>query len=171
MDGRLLVVGCGNSLAGDDAAGVEVVSRLLARGGDPARHLLLPHLGVEFLDCIAPKQKRVRALDGAGAGAVLFIDAVRSGAAPGAVHFFRADSAEFEARPMAALSAHGWSLGEMLKLARALGRPLPAVFVLGIEAGDVTPGAPRSAAVERAIESVVARFPELQARLTRGAAL
>lgn len=153
---KLLVIGCGNPIAGDDSAGVEVVERLRASGRDPARFLAVVQPGVELFD-------EFRQAD-----VVLFIDAVSSGAAPGAIHLLRADDAGIDAHPLAAASAHGWSLGELLGLARSLGRHLPPVFLLGIEAASVTPGCARTAEVERAIGAVAGRFSELEAHLTDG---
>ncbi len=149
----LLVIGCGNPIAGDDSAGVEIVERLRVTGRHAARFLTVAQPGVELLDEFGE------------ADAVLFIDAVCSGAAPGTIHLLNADAANLESRPLVAASAHGWSLGELLKLARSLGRQLPPVFVLGIEAATVTPGCARTAGVQRAVEAVVDRFPALKAHL------
>jgi hypothetical protein len=50
-------------------------------------------------------------------------------------------------------------------LARALGRRIPQLFLLGIEAGTVAAGAPRSAAVEQAVALVLERLPLLKSLL------
>jgi len=144
---RLLVVGCGNPLAGDDSAGVEVVQRL-TQTRQPA--------GCEFCTLTSdavPMLERVSSVD-----VILLVDAVISGAAPGTLHLIPLPSLDVEPRAMSSLSTHGWGLLETLKLARALGRPIPRVLLLGVESGDVSPGAQRSAAVERSLGLVVQRF-------------
>ena len=52
-----------------------------------------------------------------------------------------------------------------MELARALGRNIPRLFLLGIEAETVTQGAPRSAAVEQAIALVVERITQVKSLL------
>jgi hydrogenase maturation protease len=150
---RLLVVGCGNPAAGDDSAGIEIVRRLRELGdcGCDLRAETAP--GVELLDVFSL------------ADVILFVDAVTSGGVPGTLYLTSLPSAELEPKALACLSGHGWGLVETLKLANALGRAIPRLFLLGIEAGTGTQGAPRSAAVEQAIALVVERMPQLRSLL------
>ncbi len=150
MDNRILIVGCGNPAAGDDSAGVEIVRRLSERGdcGCDLRAETAP--GVELLD-VFPL-----------ADVVLFVDAVTSGGAPGTLYLTSFPSKELEPRALGSLSSHGWGLAEVLKLAQALGRAIPRLFLLGIEAGTVTQGAPRSPVVEQAVALVVDRISDLR---------
>ena len=90
------------------------------------------------------------------------MDAVTSGGIPGTLYLTSLPSAELEPRALGSLSGHGWGLVETLELAHALGRTVPRLFLLGIEAGTVSQGAPRSAAVEQAIALVVERVPDLK---------
>lgn len=150
---RLLIVGCGNPMAGDDSAGIEIVRRLRALGdcGCDLRGETSP--GVGMLDVLPP------------AGTVLFVDAVTSGGVPGTLYLTSFPSKELETRALGSLSNHGWGLIETLELAHVLGRTIPRVFILGIEAGTVTQGAPRSATVEQAIALVVERIALLRSLL------
>jgi hydrogenase maturation protease len=150
---RLLIVGCGNPAAGDDSAGLEVVRRLSELGdcGCDLRAETAP--GVELLDIFAL------------ADVILFVDAVTSDGVPGTLYLTPLPSKELEPRALGSLSSHGWSLVETLELARALGRAIPRLFLLGIEAGTVTYGAPRSPAVEQAIAQVVERISDLRSLL------
>ena len=147
---RLLIVGCGNPDAGDDSAGVEIVRRLSALGdcGCDLRAETAP--GVELLD-IFPL-----------ADVILFVDAVSSGGAPGTLHLTSLPCKELQPKALASLSSHGWSLGETLELARALGRNIPRLFLLGIEAGTIAQGAPHSPGVEQAIALVVEKISDLR---------
>jgi hydrogenase maturation protease len=147
---RVLVVGFGNPAAGDDGAGIEIVRRLSELGdcGCDLRAETAP--GVELLDVFSL------------ADVILFVDAVTSGGVPGTLYLTPLPSKELEPRALGALSSHGWGLAEALKLAKALGRTLPQLFLLGIEAGTVAQGAPRSPAAEQAVALVVERIPHLK---------
>ena len=151
---HLRVVGCGNPHAGDDSVGLEVVRRLRARGEGACELLEMPQASVEMLDLLQ------------GAGVVLFVDAVSSGAPPGTVHLVPLPSSAIEPRALSSLSSHGWGLAEMLGLAGALGRPTPQLMLLGVEVGTVGPGEACTPAVEGAIQIVVEKFPQLRVVLT-----
>jgi len=147
---RLLIVGCGNPAAGDDSVGIEIV-RCLSELGDCGCELRAETVpGVGLLDLLPL------------ADVILFVDAVTSGGIPGTLYLTSLPSAELEPRALGSLSGHGWGLVETLELAHALGRTVPRLFLLGIEAGTVSQGAPRSAAVEQAIALVVERVPDLK---------
>jgi hydrogenase maturation protease len=150
---HLLIVGCGNPAAGDDSAGIEIVRRLSEQGdcGCDLRAETSP--GVELLD-VFPL-----------ADVILFVDAVASGGVPGTLYLTQLPSKELEPRALGSLSAHGWGLVETLKLSKALGWTIPRLFLLGIEAGTVAQGAPRSPVIEQAIALVVQRIPQLKSLL------
>ena len=168
---RLLVVGCGNLLAGDDGAGVEVVERLVEAGVEGCQLCLMPSGGVDLLEMFP------------AADVVLFVDAVTSGAPVGTLHLVPLPPAGSVSsgdkdmsggdgdiaatvvvpRAVSSLSSHGLGLLEAFELARALGRRVPRIVLLGVEIGEVTQGAPRSIAVERALATIVLGFSRLQA--------
>ena len=150
---RLLIVGCGNPTAGDDSAGIEIVRRLSDLGGCGCELRAETGPGVGLLDLLPL------------ADVILFVDAVTSGGVPGTLYLTSLPSAELEPRALVSLSGHGWGLVETLKLANALGRTLPRLVLLGIEAGTVTQGAPRSPAVEQAIGLVVGKISDLRSLL------
>jgi hydrogenase maturation protease len=147
---RLLIVGCGNPAAGDDSAGVEILRRLSDLGGCGCELRAETGPGVGLLDLLPI------------ADVILFVDAVTSGGIPGTLYLTSLPCKDLEPRALGSLSGHGWGLVEILKLANALGRTLPRLVLLGIEAGTVTQGAPRSAVVEQAIALVVERMPDLK---------
>jgi hydrogenase maturation protease len=150
---RLLIVGCGNPTAGDDSAGIEIVRRLADMGGCGCELRAETSPGVGLLDLLPLGD------------VILFVDAVTSGGVPGTLYLTSLPSEELEPNSLGSLSGHGWGLAEALKLAGALGRAIPRLFLLGIEAGTVTQGAPRSAAVEQAIALVVERISLLKSLL------
>jgi len=160
---RLLVVGCGNPLAGDDGAGVEVVRRLREVGTKGCEFCMLTADAVAILE-------KFPSVD-----LILLVDAVIcevKDAAPGTLHLVPlsldlgpealSQDGGIEPRSTGTLSSHGWGFWETLKLARALSRPVPRVALLGVEIGQIAMGAQRSPAVERAIAVVVERFSHLQ---------
>jgi hydrogenase maturation protease len=153
---RLLIVGCGNPAAGDDSAGLEIVRRLGELGGCGCELRAETAPGIELLDlfCLAD--------------VILFVDAVTTGGPPGTLFLTALPSPELEPKSLGSLSSHGWGLAEALKLAEALGRTIPRLFLLGIEAGTVAQGAPRSPAIEQAVSRVVERIPQLKSLLLSG---
>jgi hydrogenase maturation protease len=152
---RLLIVGCGNPTAGDDGVGIEIIRRLSELGdcGCDLRAETAP--GVGLLDVFSL------------ADVILFVDAVTSGGVPGTLYLTSLPSEELEPRALGALSGHGWGLAEALKLVRALGRAIPRLFLLGVEAGTVAQGARCSPAVEQAIALVVERISALKSLLLK----
>jgi hydrogenase maturation protease len=155
----LLIVGCGNPTAGDDSAGLEIVRRLSELGdcGCDLRAETAP--GVALLEVFYLAE------------VILFVDAVKSGGVPGTLYLTSLPSNELEPKALGSLSSHGWGLAEALKLARALGRTIPRLFLLGIEAGTVAQGAQRSSAVEQAIALVVERIPDLKSLILTSAVI
>ena len=125
-----LILGIGQRLRGDDGAGLAAVklwqSRFPARAADPdlrVESLELP--GLALLDYFVAVDK------------VLLVDAVRSGAAAGTLHWLgEADLAGF---CLGSGSAHGWGVAETLALGRRLQpeRMPSQLAVLGIEAGEL----------------------------------
>ena len=158
-DGRLLIVGCGNPDAGDDNAGLEIVRRVSELGGCGCDLRAETALGVALLDVFPLAE------------VILFVDAVTSGGVLGTLYLTSLPSKELEPKALGSLSGHGWGLAEALKLARALGRTIPRLFLLGIEAGTVAQGAQRSPAVEQAIALVVERIPDVKSLILTSAVI
>jgi len=138
------VIGVGNAWRGDDAAGLVVARRLRDRG----------------VNAVAIDGEPVAIMDAwEGAEAVCVVDAVSSGAAPGAVH--RVDVTEAELpHELTRTSSHAFGLAESIELARALGRMPARLVVYGIEGASFAAGVGLSPAVESAVGEVVAALRE-----------
>ncbi len=141
-----VVIGLGNTLRGDDAAGAATVEQLRPRLDDSVRLLVLPD--------------PLRLPDyWEGAELAIVCDAVCSGAAPGTLHRFEAHAVPLPASIRPAISSHGIGLAEVVELARRLGRLPRRLIVYGIEGRCFEPGTARSpevaAAVLRAAEAIV----------------
>lgn len=147
---RLLVVGCGNPLASDDSAGIEVIEQLQRRRQFLAELRAVPFPGVELLDLFAQ------------ADVLLFIDAVLSGELPGTIHLLPLPFPGVEPKSLTSCSTHGWGLAASIELARALGRPTPRLVLLGIELSVSSQGFERSQAVGHAVREIVENFALLR---------
>ncbi|MFH7340476.1 hydrogenase maturation protease [Streptomyces sp. KHY 26] len=145
MSGRVVVVGVGNPLRGDDGVGPAAVEALRGRvpdgtvlavsDGEPARVLELWR----------------------GADTVVVAEALRARPArPGRVHTLTA--AEAASRAKGAASTHAFGLGECLALAEALDRLPPRLVVHAVEVADMELGARMSEAVRSALPELIDRI-------------
>lgn len=143
---RVLVIGIGNPLRGDDGVGGRVIAELRDRraahaAGLPAR--------VEIVEAYAPGPELLPWLDGA-AGAVI-VDATLAAGAPGTVTVWRDDEA------VGGRGRQGDRGVDDLLTAARLARSLPpAVSLVGVEAESLEPGLALSPVVEAALPAAVA---------------
>lgn len=139
---RTLIVGCGNVLRGDDAAGPVLVRRLWARG--------LPD-GVRCAD--GGTGGMDVAFQMRGVPDVVVVDACRTGAEPGTLYAVPGAEVE-QLPPLGGINLHAFRWDHALAFARWLLRDdYPAqVRVYLIEAASLAPGAPLTPAVDRAVE-------------------
>lgn len=146
-----LVIGCGNVLCGDDAAGPEVIRRLTARGV-PA--------GLACLDAATAGIAVIEAMR--GFERVILVDACAAATAPGTVvELAAAELASASAGRPLCLHAVRWI--DALPLAgQLLGAALPARCEAWLVAGTAFgPGDPLTPAVDAAIDRVVGRLVSL----------
>ena len=148
----IILIGIGQSLRGDDAAGLEAV-RLWQKAhpetaADPRVRVEQAGMpGLELLDLIAK------------ADCALLVDAVQSGAAPGKLHMVRPE--QVVSFDTGTGSAHGWGVAETLALAHELHYPLPPqIYILGIEAASFEMGAPLSKAVSDSLAQAAEMIEE-----------
>jgi hydrogenase maturation protease len=143
LSAERLLIGLGNELRGDDAAGL-----LVARA---ARRQRATGIGVveregEPIDLIGDWER---------ARAVVVADAVDSGGEPGRVYRVDAATGPLPAA-FAGPSTHALGLADAIELARALDRLPARLVVFGIEGGSFTPGAEPVPAVVAAADAVAA---------------
>jgi hydrogenase maturation protease len=163
-DKRILIAGIGNIFLGDDGFGVAVVERL-ARRALP-EHVVLMDVGIRGVDLT------YALLD--GYDAAILIDATQRGGAPGTLYVLDPDgSAPVEpASPAALLDAHALDPAAVLAFVRSAGAALGVLRVVGCEpltfGSDEEPAlalsAPVRAAVDAAVEEVLALVAQLRAR-------
>jgi hydrogenase maturation protease len=145
---QVLVIGCGNPLRGDDAAGPVLVRRLWDRG--------LPE-GVRCADGGTGGMDVVFQMR--GVPEVILVDACRTGAEPGAIFEVPGDEVA-NLPPLAGINLHAFRWDHALAFARWLlreGRPERVSAIL-IEGATFDVGAALSPAVDRAIDAVVDRL-------------
>jgi hydrogenase maturation protease len=143
----IVILGVGNEYRGDDGAGIAVARRL--RALFPGNVLIQEESG-EGAALIQAWQ---------GAAWVMLMDAVRSGAPPGAIHRLDARAASLPTR-FFHYSTHAFSVAEAVELARSLDQLPPHLIVYGIEGENFSAGVGLSPAVEQAVEAVVAQAAE-----------
>lgn len=139
----VVVIGVGNALRGDDAAGLEVARRLRPRAA--AAGILVREQEGEALGLL--EQWR-------GAAAALLVDAIRSGAPAGTIHRMDASSEPLRAQLRGSSSTHAIGMGEAIELARALGGLPARVVVYGVEGRCFSTGHGLSEEVEAVIEAL-----------------
>jgi hydrogenase maturation protease len=149
---KILIIGIGNPFRSDDAAGLCVVRSLKEAGFNTA--MLVEHSGEGAALMETWK----------GAEAVILIDAVSSGAAPGTLHRL-----EPLVKPLPAAmfqhSTHAFSIPQAIELSRALNQ-LPARLVLfGIEGKDFQAGEELSPEVAGALPKITKQVTEEIRRL------
>lgn len=162
---KILVVGVGNVLQGDDGFGVEVAQRLARRDDLPP--------GVTVLEVGIGGMGMVQELF-AGYDALVVVDAVDRGGAPGATYLLQAEVPDltgipFEQRQDFLADMHLATPSRAFVLAKALGVLPPSVYILGCQPhaiDDLTIGL--SEAVEQAVEPSVERLVYEIHRLTGG---
>jgi hydrogenase maturation protease len=123
MKADLLVIGCGNEFASDDAVGLQVIRSL-----KELDEVKLPD-GVELIEAGTPGLNLLDLWD--RADRVIIVDAVKSGAAPGTVHSF--DASLLPPRDVMPVSSHGVNIIDAVELGRLLGRLPAQLTVIGVE--------------------------------------
>jgi hydrogenase maturation protease len=156
---RIITIGIGNPLRGDDSAGLLVARLLRDMGLDSS--VILEHSGEGA--ALMEMWK--------GARAAILIDAVCSGAAPGAVHRLNPVQKPLPAQ-MFHSSTHAFSLPDAIEMARALDELPPRLLVFGIEGRNFQAGAELSPEVRAALPEVANQVRKaaeiLRAEIERG---
>ena len=139
------VIGCGNLDRGDDAAGVLVARRLRA-------------IGIEAEEQSGESFSLMNAWQ--DFETVILVDALCPDHSPGQIKIWDASTNPL---PKAALqcSTHAFGLYEAVELARALDKLPAKLLIYGIEGKQFALGAPLSAEVEKAVESVTQQIAGL----------
>jgi len=144
---KVTVIGIGQSLRGDDAAGLDAVRQWQdeypVTASRPEVHAEASELpGLALIDLLNDTD------------AAVIVDAVKSSAEPGTIHRLNAD--DLSAFTPDAQSAHGWGVAETLQLGCQLYPSLKnlPIRLVGIEAEQMTVGSGLSPALSKAMLAV-----------------
>lgn len=137
-----LLIGVGNPFRGDDGVGSVIIRRL--------RSQTLP--GFAIMEETGDGAELLEAWQ--GASAVILVDAVQSGAAPGTIHRIDA-TAEKLPKWFSHCSTHTFGVAEAVELARTMGDLPPSLVVYGIEGLDFSAGTSLSPEVAASVPGVV----------------
>ena len=144
---KILVVGLGNLLMGDDGAGIHLIRKMA--------EYPLPEQ-VELLDGGVSSCAALTELRGAARG--IFIDAMAGGGEPGDIYRLTADDLDGQSC-QSVLSVHDFSLMDSLRAAKMMGE-LPRVIIYGIEPAAIGLGMELSPAVARSVDAVIGKIME-----------
>ena len=149
---KIVVIGVGNVLMGDDGFGVRVVEEL-KKMNLPVEIYDCATLGLQILDYIEGKDL------------CIIVDVVRMGGKPGELYVFDWDEVEFEVSNP--ISLHDIGLVEALRFCGFAYR-LPKIKVVGVEPQKVEFGVGLSKPVESAIPKAIKAVKEIikQAMMT-----
>jgi len=142
---KVAVIGIGQSLRGDDAAGLEAIHQWRERYPETANS---PKVRMEASEL--PGLALLGMLE--DVDAAILIDAVQSSALPGSIH--RLNENDLATFTSDAKSAHGWGVAETLSMGRQLGRMNIPIRLIGIEVEQTILGADMSRAVQGSIPVV-----------------
>ena len=142
----ILVLGLGNLLLSDDAAGLHLEAALLAERGASDK--------VEFVDGGTQGLALLHYL--AKRRAILVLDAVGLGAEPGSVHVLRGPAID-GLRMRRSTTAHEGNALELLATARLLGDVAEEIVVVGVEPARIATGIGLSPQVEAALPAAMGR--------------
>jgi hydrogenase maturation protease len=141
-DSPIVLIGVGNEFRTDDGLGPLIAREMRRRGPE----------GVLILETSGDGPAMIEKWQ--GVAAVLLVDAICSGAAPGTVHRFDASSKNLPRRYRFVAESHAFGLAEAIEMSRQLHKLPPTAIVYGIEGEQFETGCGLS---DRVLKSV----PEL----------
>ena len=142
---KISVIGIGQSMRGDDAAGIEAVRQWSEKYPETA---VRPEIQIE-----ADELPGLGLLDTLHeVDAAVLVDAVQSAAKPGTI--YRLDEDELAAFISDSKSAHGWGVAETIRMGRQLDEVNSAIRIIGIEIEQVEIGTGLSKSVRDAMPAI-----------------
>jgi hydrogenase maturation protease len=141
----ILVIGIGNPDCGDDQAGLAVADKLKAQAICHTR--VIEKTG----DCLSLLEIWK------DADSVILVDAARSGAEPATVFRLEGGAQPLPVSLLRHSSTHSFGVAEAVALARSLNQLPHRIVIFGIEGKNFAVGAPLSAEVEAALDTVAER--------------
>ncbi|HBV99133.1 MAG TPA: hypothetical protein DEF36_19095 [Desulfotomaculum sp.] len=150
---KILVLGLGNLLMGDDGIGVLAVEELKKSEWPPGVHIL--EVGTSVFYYLAEICR---------AQHLIAVDALSAGGAPGSI--YRLDWEDIFCGPEK--GAHAISLPGLIKMARAMTGLPGSAAIIGVEPGNLGLGEPLSFAVREALPVILRRVTKEVEKIKRG---
>lgn len=135
----MLIIGCGNEMRGDDAAGLLVARHLRSLGLNACEHT---GDGLNLIQLWEPTSE------------VVLVDAIFGQGNPGQVRVWDAIAAPLDT-DLFRFSSHSLGVAEAIEMSRLLGRLPKQLLIYGIEGRQFEIGTTPSAAVLQTVEKVV----------------
>jgi len=148
---KVAVIGIGQSLRGDDVAGLEAVRQWREKFPETANR---PEVQIEASEL--PGLALIDALK--DVDAAILVDAVQSSAKSGTVH--RLSEEDLASFTSDSKSAHGWGVAETLQMRSQLTDEKINIRIIGIETAQVELGARLSQVVEDAMPIICEAIEE-----------
>lgn len=139
---RIVIIGFGNLMMGDDGAGIQAAQKLMKTS--LTANVEVFDGGVASFEIL----DEVRTAD-----RIILIDALAAGGQPGELYRLLPENLE-NLKANQGLSLHEFTLIDSLRLVKALG-PMPPILIYGIEPEDVSFRWGLTPAVEQAVERLI----------------
>jgi len=151
---RVVVIGVGNLLLGDEGAGIHAINEL--KKDTFPENVEIVDGGTAGIDLLFWLED---------ADYVIIIDCLEAGAEPGAIFRLPAEEISFNSSGQI-ISLHELNLQEVLYTADKLGK-LPPTVIYGIQPGEITFGDQLSHAINKALPSLVHLIKEEISQATK----
>lgn len=141
---KIVILALGNRFRGDDAAGLEVATRL--------------NRETDAYTIIEGADDALAIMDAWHSAALaIVVDAAVTGGQPGTVHRVEMDSGLLP-KDMSRCSSHGLGVAEAMELSKAMGRLPRRLIIYGIEARSMALGEPLSPELAEPAERVARKI-------------
>jgi hydrogenase maturation protease len=134
---RVIVIGCGNRFASDEAAGLEVGAQLRRRPGHICEVREIESCSPGFLSELPPDTT------------LIFVDSIQTGARPGTIHALRF--------PL----SHAVRIRNEIRMLLPLAEKVSQMYLVGIEIEKSDPGIGVTSSVHAAVLEVVKQLSKL----------
>ncbi len=155
---RLLIVGVGNELLGDEGLGVHVAWALLRMQPALPPEVDVLEAGTALLDVLPQWSRYSR---------VVVVDAVSAGSPPGTIYRAELGSDSLDREPALPLSLHQWGLRDTLRIGAALDLLPRQLTLVGAEPEVITAGTELSPRLARAAQEITSMLLEEMPSIAR----
>jgi len=156
LKGKVVIVGIGNSLRGDDGAGPELIKSLKfkVRSSEKNHELSTPNHQLCLIDTGSVPENFLQKIVGERPDVILLVDTINLGKPAGSVEIIKAENLKEES-----FSTHNASL--KLTIAYLKKETKASVFLLGIQPKNIGFGQKISPEVEESVKKIAKEIEEI----------